>query len=369
MSVNSSPVPASILVVDDSAENRDIVGRRMSKLGHEVIFAETGRQALEVMRARHVDVVLLDIMMPEMDGYEVLARLRGEPTLRHIPVIVISATSEMESVVRCIELGADDFLFKPFEPVLLKARVGASLEKKRLRDREREHFAELKAEQEKSERLLLSIFPKAVAERLKAGDGAVIAQSFPQATVLYANLSGFAHVSVTRPATQVVELLDRYFSAFDRLAEQHGVEKIKTISDTYMLAGGVPLPQAEHARAVADMALSMQKEVARIGAGIREHLSLRVGIHTGPVVAGVIGKKKFAYDLWGETVTTASQMEAYGLAGAIQVSAATYELLQDDYLFEPRGRFYVLGTGEVSTYLLIGKRGSAALQSVTTKSS
>jgi class 3 adenylate cyclase len=156
----------------------------------------------------------------------------------------------------------------------------------------------------------------------------------------------------------VVALLDRFFSAFDALAERHGVEKIKTISDTYMVAGGVPVPRPDHARAVADMALGMQQDVARLGTGIRERLSLRIGIHSGPVVAGVIGTTKFAYDLWGETVNTASQMESYGLAGSIQVSAATYEQLRDDYLFEPRGAFYVAGAGDVETHLLTGKKAA-----------
>jgi adenylate cyclase len=359
MTMTPAPTPASILVVDDNPEIRELLARGLLRHGHDVLFAESGQQALDLLQARPIDAILLDIMMPEMDGYEVLARLRARPDLRHIPVVVVSALGEVESVVRCIELGADDYLFKPFNPVLLQARVNASLEKKRLRDREREHFAALKAEQARSEALLLSIFPRPVADRLKAGErGPAIAHAFPDATILFANLSGFAQVSAKRPATEVVELLDRFFSAFDALAEQHGVEKIKTISDTYMVAGGVPVPRADHAHAVADMALSMQKEVARIGAAVGHRLSLRIGIHSGPVVAGVIGTKKLAYDLWGETVNTASQLESFGLPGSIQASSATYLQLRDQYLFEPRGAFYVPGTGEVETHLLVGKKSA-----------
>lgn len=346
---------ALILVVDDKPENRELLGRRLKQLGHRVEFAEDGAQALSRIQASRYDLVLLDIMMPQVDGYQVLERLKSDGRLAEMPVIVVSAVTETESVVRCIELGAEDYLVKPFNPVLLRARVGASLERKRLRDRDRELLAQLRTEKERSERLLLSIFPKAVADRLRAGEEAEIAENFPEASVLFADLNDFSRVSAIRPAHEVVKLLNTFFSAFDALAERHGVEKIKTIADAYLAVAGLPTPRPDHAEAVAELALSMQSAVARIDAGPLGPFSLRVGIHSGPVVAGVIGTTKFAYDLWGETVNLAAEMESYGLPGSIQVTAATYQRLRDKYLFEERGAFYVKNRGEIETYLLRGR--------------
>ena len=346
---------AAVLVVDDVEDNRELLCRGIRKLGHDVTTAEDGRRALELLATGHFDLVLLDIMMPNVNGYDVLAAMKADPALRHVPVIVVSAVGEQDSVVRCIELGAEDYLLKPFNAVLLRARISASLEKKRLRDREREVLALLQTEQERSERLLLSIFPRAIAERLKAGEASV-AESYPDATVLLADVSNFNELAAGKRPTEVVGLLDRIFSAFDRLAERYGVEKVKTIGDAYMLAGGLPQPRPDHAEAVADMALAMQQEIVRLNTGLREPFSLRIGIAAGPVVAGVIGTTKFAFDVWGQTVDAAAQMEAFGLAGAIQVTADVYHRLRDRYLFEERGSFYVEGIGEIETYLLKGKR-------------
>lgn len=366
---------ASILVVDDTPDNRDLLSRRVAQMGHSVTLAEDGRQAMELLRSgdasrdgRSFDLVLLDIMMPVMSGFEVLEQLKADPVLRHVPVIVISALGEVDSVVRCVTLGAEDYLFKPFNTVLLKARVSASLEKKWLRDREQEAAGRLREEQERSQRLLLSIFPAPIAERLKAdlvcktrtgaagSAGGTIADSYPQATVLFAKLSNFTQLSAHKGPAEVVDLLDAFFSEFDRRAERLGVEKVKTIGDTYMAVGGVPVPRPDHAEATADLALSMQEAAVRLNTDLREPLSLRIGIDTGPVVAGVIGTTKFAYDLWGRTVDTASQMEAFGVPGGIQVTAAVRDRLQGKYLLEDRGAYYVEGAGEIETYFLTGRR-------------
>src|SRR5687768_17022437 len=173
--------PAEILVVDDRPENRDLLARRRTREGYVVTLAENGREAMEKLRGKAFDLVLLDIQMPEMNGYEVLEQVNADEALRHIPIVVVSAVSEVDSVARCVQLGAQDYLFKPFNAVLLKARVNASLENKRLRDRERRVLAELRAEQEKTQVLLHSIFPKAVVARLKSTPSARIADSVPEA--------------------------------------------------------------------------------------------------------------------------------------------------------------------------------------------
>lgn len=342
-----------ILVVDDNRMNRFKLSRVLEQQGHTVALAENGRQALEMIRVQSFDLVLLDILMPEMDGYQVLEHLKRDSALRDIPVIVISALDEMGSVVRCIEMGAEDYLPKPFDPVLLRARIGACLEKKQLHDQEQAYVRQLQIEQEKSERLLLNILPKPIADRLKQGQS-VIADSFAEVTVLFADIVDFTRLSAHMSPTGLIVLLNEIFSAFDRLAERHGLEKIKTIGDAYMVVGGLPTPRPDHAEAVAAMALDMQREIAQFHVEEGEPLYIRIGIHTGPVVAGVIGTRKFSYDLWGDTVNTASRMESHGLSGGIQVTATTYERLQDRYLFEERGMIQVKSKGEMMTYLLLG---------------
>ncbi len=215
--------------------------------------------------------------------------------------------------------------------------------------------AVLRAEQEKSERLLLNILPEPIAQQLKEGRSN-IANGFAEATILFADLVNFTQLSARKSPTQLVELLNEIFSAFDRLTEQHGLEKIKTIGDAYMVVGGLPIPRHDHAQAVAEMALDMQRTVARLSREQGETFKIRIGINTGPVVAGVIGTKKFIYDLWGDAVNTASRMESHGIAGAIQVTESTRERLQDCYLFEERGAIQVKGKGEMTTYFLLGKK-------------
>lgn len=210
-------------------------------------------------------------------------------------------------------------------------------------------------EQEKSEGLLLNILPKPIAQKLKDGHSS-IADSFAEVTILFADIVGFTELSKHTPPGQLVNILNEIFSAFDRLSEQHGLEKIKTIGDAYMVVGGIPTPRSDHAEAIAQMALDMQEEVARFNAMHTTALNIRIGINTGPVVAGVIGTKKFIYDLWGDAVNTASRMESHGLPGCIQVTQSTYECLRDQYLFEKRGFIDVKGKGEMSTYLLVGRK-------------
>ena len=214
---------------------------------------------------------------------------------------------------------------------------------------------ELKIQQEQSEKLLLNILPKPIAERLKAQQS-TIADSFAEVSVLFADIVGFTELSARMSPTELVKRLNVIFSHFDQLAEKYGVEKIKTIGDAYMVVGGLPTPRDDHAEAIALMALGMQAKIAKLCAETGEKLAIRVGINSGPVVAGVIGVSKFTYDLWGDTVNVAARMEATGFAGRIQVTDVTYELLKDQYLFERRGVIPVKGKGDMMTYWLLEKR-------------
>ena len=284
-----SAASSRILVVDDNASNRDLLSRRLVREGHSVTAAESGASALALTTAESFDLVLLDLMMPGMSGFEVLRRLKANTSTRHIPVIMISALDELDSTVRCIEAGAEDYLPKPFNPVLLRARIGACLEKKRLLD-------ELRAEKEHSEALLLNILPRTIVERMRRGE-TVIADRVAEATILFADLVDFTSLAARFSPEETVALLGDIFSRFDGLTARHGLEKIKTTGDGYMVAGGLPEERPDHAAAVAEMALAMFDAVATAGRTVSEPLRLRIGLNTGALIAGVLGTHKFVYDV------------------------------------------------------------------------
>jgi adenylate cyclase len=214
----------------------------------------------------------------------------------------------------------------------------------------------LRLEQERSEALLTSILPRSIADRLKAAQ--TIADHFASASIIFADVVGFTPLSERLPPDEVVGILDRLFSRFDALVESHGLEKIKTSGDSYMAAAGVPVPRPDHAREAALLALDMRDAAARSFAAGEFALQLRIGMNTGPVVAGIVGTKRFLYDLWGDAVNTASRMESHGTPGEIQITRATYELLKDEFVCAPRGTVLVKGKGEMETWYLLGPRGA-----------
>jgi class 3 adenylate cyclase len=236
---------------------------------------------------------------------------------------------------------------------LLFAVLSVGEAKRRRRALDRAHQL-LAAEQERSEQLLLNVLPAPIATRLKQGQ-AVIADRFPDVTVLFADLVDFTRHTDRMTPEQVVAVLNDLFSAFDRLAQRHGLEKIKTVGDEYMVAGGLPESRPDHAEAVAEMALEMRDEVARRADPSGRPLQVRIGIDTGPVIAGVIGTSKFSYDLWGNTVNTASRMESHGVPDCIQTTARTYQRLRPGFRFQRRGSIQVKGKGEMVTYFMVSR--------------
>ncbi|WP_394847683.1 adenylate/guanylate cyclase domain-containing protein [Pendulispora brunnea] len=219
-----------------------------------------------------------------------------------------------------------------------------------------EQMDQLDFEKERSDALLLNILPAKIAERLKREQGRTIADGFPQVTVLFSDIVGFTKMSERLSPAEVVRRLNAIFSTFDDLADRLGLEKIKTIGDAYMVAGGLPTSKDDHAHAASEMALEMCRYMEEFSRELGEPIQVRIGMHTGPVVAGVIGKKKFIYDVWGDTVNTASRMESHGVEGAIQVTEATYERIKDHYELEERGQIDVKGKGPMRTYWLRGRR-------------
>jgi adenylate cyclase len=347
-----------ILVVDDNASNRDLLFRRLSHDGHQVTRAESGGRALDILALEEFDLILLDLMMPELNGFQVLERLKADQRLHDIPVIMISGLQETDSVIRCIEAGAEDYLSKPFNPILLRARISACLERKRWRDRERRYLERIELEREKYETLLRNILPGQIVTRLNDGE-VVIADRVEEATILFADLVGFTKVASQVTPAVLVNNLNRIFSAFDDLCRRLQIEKIKTIGDAYMAAAGVPLARADHVEVMADFALAMLGALERVNAAAEVPFQMRIGIHTGPVVAGVIGSHRFLYDIWGDTVNLASRLESHSLPGRIHVSPQTSQMLADHYDLEARGLINLRGIGKLRTSFLTGRKGGA----------
>ena len=344
-------VTGRILVIDDSVSNLDLLSRRLTRDGHAVQVCESGEDALTLLQTEGFDLVLLDLIMPGLNGIDVLRHLRADPATRLLPVIMISAMDEVDGAVRCIEAGADDFLSKPLNPILLQARINASLERKLLRDRETAIAERLRVEQERSDTLLRNVLPASVVERLRAG-ATVIADHYDEVSILFCDLVGFTHLAARLAPDKTLELLNGIFSGFDRLAAQNGLEKIKTIGDAYMVAGGLPQVRHDHAAAVADMALRMPAVVRATSRDIGEPLDVRLGMHTGPVVAGIIGTHKFVYDVWGDTVNIASRMEHHGAPGRVHITDATRLALGDRYRYEALPPIDIKGKGLMDTFLI-----------------
>ena len=347
----------NILIIDDDKSNIELLDKIISKSMHKTHCVESANDALDILKNPkiNIDIILLDLIMPEMNGLELLQIIKADHALNHIPVIMLSGMDELKSTAECISNGADDFLFKPISKVLLNARIKNALDKKFFHDKEIKYQEQIKIEQEKSDKLLLNILPKSIAERLKNGES-LIADDFEESTVLFADLAGFTKLSSTISATDVVIQLNSIFSLFDGLLIKYSLEKIKTIGDCYMLAGGLPKPDENHADSVARMALEMLEIIEQINTKTDQSLKVRIGMNSGPVAAGVIGKEKFIYDLWGDTVNVASRMETFGSNSKIHVASSTYLQLKNYYNFTKRDEINIPGKGLMQTYFLNSRK-------------
>ncbi len=332
-------VPGMILVVDDSDANREVLSRRLERLGHTVAVAGDGREALEAVASRRFDLMLLDIRMPVMDGFEVLKRLKADPVHRALPVVVLSASDDPDVVLRCISLGADDHLRKPCDPLFLRTRIDACLEKKRLRDREQSYLDLIEAQKKRSDELLHVILPPDVAAELKAAS-AVRPRRYEDVGVLFCDIVGFTAFSdQTSPETLLVHL-QALVERQEEAASRHGLEKIKTIGDAFMAAAGLGTSGNQ---ALACVACGL--EMAAAAATTPPHWQVRVGIHCGPVVAGVVGRHKYQYDIWGDTVNTASRVEHHALSGSVCVTRSTWDRIAGDCEGRSIGTIDIKGKG------------------------
>ena len=319
----------TLLVVDDNRVNRLLLGRALEQLGHAVSFAENGRQALEALRQRAVDLILLDIEMPEMDGYETLAALAADPRLRDIPVVMMSSVEEVDSVARCIELGAEDYLFKPVNPVLLRARVGSSLEKKRLRDQQRE--------------LVRKFATAEVAEELLT-TGVALGGKHVEASVMFSDIRSFTSIAGALSQADTYELLNSYYTLmFDAIGGHGGIVN-QMLGDGLMAIFGAPLPHANHRDGAVRAALEMldlvdgfNREQALRGA---VEIRIGIGIASGPVIAGFTGtQQRVTYTCVGDTVNVAAHLEAHTkvIGRPILIDENTQRGLGDRIIVESHG--------------------------------
>lgn len=337
MTVSQTIAGSRILIVDDTPANIETLAALLKEHGYKISVATNGRQALDVLAKLRPDLILLDVMMPEMDGFETCARVKASGEWRDIPIIFLTSKTDTADIVRGFELGAVDYVGKPFNAHELLARVNTHLTMDKLR--------------RENERLLLNILPAAIAERLKSGNE-LIADGFAEVTVLFADIVGFTQLSSTMSAEAVVEMLNDLFTRFDMAAQDLGIEKIKTIGDAYMAVCGLPDPCENHVERMMQMAVKMMKIAKECSEASHKTLKLRIGLNTGAVVAGIIGSRKFIYDLWGDTVNLASRMESRGMPDTIQVTRPVYEKVKNLYSFEERGPIEVKGKGTIETWLL-----------------
>ena len=364
----------TILVIDDTPENITILSGLLSYFKKKV--ALSGQAGLDLAKSDPPDLILLDIDMPGLNGFEVCRQLKKDPNTQKIPIIFLTANADKKMAVEGFKLGASDFITKPFDPDELMVRIQTQLELGDSRERletlvnqmeissgllknsSKEMGRQKKAlekERKKADTLLLNVLPESVAEELKA-KGSVMPRGYPIVSVLFADLAGFTRISKGLGPENLLNELSHLFVGLDTIIEKNGLEKIKTLGDGYMAAGGIPVENGTNPIEAVQAGLEMLDFVKRTRQTNLESgkppWELRIGIHTGPVIAGVIGKNKFTYDIWGATVNTASRMESAGEPGKVNVSGITYELVKDRFKCTRRGKIDVKNMGKMDMYFI-----------------
>ena len=356
----SDILQAKILVVDDQPANVLLLERMLVGAGYTSVTSTLDPRAVRELHEKHrYDLILLDLQMPGMDGFQVMEGLKEIDTAGYLPVLVI--TAQPHHKLRALKAGAKDFISKPFEVAEVLTRVHNMLEVRLLHVDIRRKNAELKtlfdqvvAERKISERLALHVPPDSIAARLQARPE-VSADGFADVSVLIADIVGFSELTPAASPENLALLLDEIFIGFDGLAKERGLKKVKTLGNSYMAAAGVPVHASDHATRAAHLSLDMVDALDRFNERHDHSLQVRIGIASGAVVAGVIGKRLYLYDVWGDAVNVASRMESHGVAGRVQVSESTRELLGAPFLLEERGSLEVEGKGEMKTWFVGGR--------------
>ena len=349
---------AKLLIVDDQSANVLLLDRLLRSAGYSDISSiQNPTEVMDLHRQNRYDLILLDLNMPEMNGFQVMEGLKDIEHGGILSVLVI--TAQPNEKLRALKFGALDFLSKPFDIAEVLARVKNLLLVRLLNIETQRLYEQVLVEQDLSEMLLQNMLPQAVADRLKGRSkltanhlNQAIVDSYANVTVLFGDIVGFTAYSQVVSPEVMVSVLNDLFTRFDHIAENRGLEKIKTIGDCYMAVAGLPLMVPDHADRAAQMSMDMLFAVKDFNASSQHPLNIRIGISSGAAVAGIIGKSKFLYDLWGDVVNTASRMESHGIAGRVQMSESTRQALTQPFSLEHRGVIEVKGKGEMSTWFL-----------------
>ena len=356
---------AKILVVDDKQANVVLLERMLSGAGYVDVTSTLDPNAVCALHAKNrYDLIMLDLQMPGVDGFEVMKRLKLIEKDGYQPVLVI--TAQPDHKLRALRAGAKDFVSKPFDIAEVLMRVRNMLEVRllhvairRKNEELQKLFDQVVAERKVSERLALHVPPDSIAARLQARPE-VTPDSFADTTVLIADITGFAGLAPAASPEQLALVLDEIFTGFDNLAKDRGLRKIKTLGNSYLAVAGVPVPTDDHASQAAHLSLDMVDALDRFNERSGHSLLVRIGIASGAVIAGVIGKRMYVYDVWGDAVNVASRMESHGVAGRVQISEDTQRLLGDLFLLEERGLLEVEGNGELKTWFVNGRNRLSA---------
>jgi adenylate cyclase len=327
----------TVLVVDDATENIDVIVGLL-KDQYKVKAATNGTKALKIVNSDNPpDLILLDIMMPEMDGYEVITELKKHSSTKNIPVIFLTGKSEASDETKGFEMGAVDYISKPFNPSIVKARVNTQIE--------------LVMQRQKTEQLLGNVLPAKVITDLKE-TGVSKPNLFKNVTVLFSDFVNFTAFSTKISPEILINELSDIFTAFDEIIDKHHCERIKTIGDAYLAVCGMPDEDLDHAKNIVKAAIDMTEYLKQRNSNSAYTWEARIGVHSGPVVGGIVGVKKYLYDIFGDTVNTASRVETASEALKVTISQATRELLTDDFNFTPRGLVDLKGKENMNLYFV-----------------
>jgi adenylate cyclase len=354
---------AKILIVDDLPANVLLLERLLGGAGYTSIASTLDPHAVRDLHQKNeYDLIVLDLQMPAMDGFEVMEALKGIEKNGYLPVLVV--TAQPDHKLRALKAGAKDFISKPFDVAEVLTRVHNMLEVRllhvevhRKNDELKELFDQVVAERKVSERLALQVPPDSIAARLQARPE-VTADSFAEVTVVIADVVGFSELTPAVGPERLALLLEEIYTTFDGLVKERGLKKIKTLGNSYMAAAGVPVLTGDHAARAAHLSLDMVQALDRFNERGGHSLQVRIGVASGPVVAGVIGKRMYIYDVWGDAVNMASRMESHGVAGRVQVSEHTRRLLGEPFVLEERGALAVEGKGEIKTWFVGGRNNT-----------
>ncbi|MEX2451400.1 MAG: adenylate/guanylate cyclase domain-containing protein [Rhodospirillales bacterium] len=347
----------SLLVAEDEPFNREILLNHLKANGYEnIVVVKNGTEALEQIEKAAFDLILLDILMPGVNGDEVLKSIKSNMATRDVPVIMISGNQDMDSIVKCIELGAVDYIRKPFNPTLLQARIKACLDNKRLRDQQESYVRQMKAEKKRADALLSVILPAEIAREL-SHRGKVQPRRYENVGILFCDIVGFTSFCDGRSPEDVVTFLQALFEKFEEIVDDHGLVKIKTIGDEFMATAGLLRPLEDTFLATVKCGLDMIAAAEKIP----PHCEVRVGVHQGSVVGGVVGRQKYQFDVWGDCVNVAARMVTTGTPGSVTMVHESWLRVEEYCRGRMMGNVGVKGKGTMQVVECFGIRDGKSL--------